>query len=152
LLGNLDKNLRSFFTQGTQVMVPFFAFALGNGLNFTIIQNTGLLGILLGLSVMIITGSVLVVADLFLAKGNGTAGVAAGSTAGAAVIVPGTIATMAPQFAPVAPAATALIATSVVVTAFCTPLLTHWWAKRYGMLSPNYKGKQAGESEAIATR
>jgi 2-keto-3-deoxygluconate permease len=149
LLGNLDKNLRTFFTQGTQVMVPFFAFALGNGLNFTIIQNTGLLGILLGLSVMTITGSVLVVADLFLSKGNGTAGVAAGSTAGAAVIVPGVIASMAPQFVPIAPAATALIATSVVVTAFCTPILTHWWARHYGMLSPYYKGTPPGESEIV---
>jgi 2-keto-3-deoxygluconate permease len=150
VLGNLDKNLRTFFTQGTQVMVPFFAFALGNGLNFTIIANTGLLGILLGLSVMAITGSILVVADLYLAKGNGTAGVAAGSTAGAAVIVPNVIASMAPQFAPVAAEATALIATSVVVTAFCTPILTHWYATRYGMLSPNYKGTPPGESEMLA--
>ena len=34
-------------------------------------------GILLGLSVMVITGITLVLADIFLAKGNGTAGVAA---------------------------------------------------------------------------
>lgn len=76
------------------------------------------------------------VADILLAKGNGTAGVAAGSTAGAAVTVPAVIASMAPQFAPVAQTATALIATSVVVTAFLTPILTYAWARRFGMLSP----------------
>ena len=97
-LGNLDKNLRDFFSQGVNVMVPFFAFALGNGLNFTVIAHTGLLGILLGLTVMVVTGSMLILADILLAKGNGTAGVAAGSTAGAAVTVPAVIASLAPQY------------------------------------------------------
>ncbi|MTJ83415.1 MAG: 2-keto-3-deoxygluconate transporter [Telmatospirillum sp.] len=149
-LGNLDRDLRAFFTQGTQVMVPFFAFALGNGLNFAIILNTGLLGVLLALGVITVTGSVLVVADIFLARGNGTAGVAAGSTAGAAVTVPSVIASLAPQFAPVAPAATALVATSVVVTAFLTPLLTYAWARRFGMLSSRYQGGFPGRDGAPA--
>jgi 2-keto-3-deoxygluconate permease len=150
-LGNLDKDLRAFFTQGTQVMVPFFAFALGNGLNFSIILNTGLLGVLLALAVIGITGSVLIVADILLAKGNGTAGIAAGSTAGAAVTVPAVIGQLAPQFAPVAPAATALVATSVVITAFLTPILTYWWAKRFGALS---RGSQilAAEGEQAISR
>jgi 2-keto-3-deoxygluconate permease len=142
-LGNLDKDLRAFFSQGVNVMVPFFAFALGNGLNFTVILNTGLLGIVLGLSVIAITGSILVVADIFLGGGNGTAGVAAGSTAGAAVTVPAVIASLAPQYVPVAPSATALIATSVVVTALLTPFLTAWWATHFGMHSKRYQLRMA---------
>jgi 2-keto-3-deoxygluconate permease len=139
VLGNLDHELRAFFSQATTVMVPFFAFALGNGLDFHIIFATGLLGILLGLSVMVITGITLVLADIFLAKGNGTAGVAACSTAGAAVAVPAIIANISPKFAPIVPSATALIATSVVVTALLTPFVTAWWARRFGMHSPRYK-------------
>ncbi len=142
-LGNLDKELRTFFSQAVSVMVPFFAFALGNGLNFTVIANTGLLGILLGLSVIVITGSVLVAADILLGKGNGTAGVAAGSTAGAAVTVPAVIASLAPQYVPIAPSATALIATSVVVTALVTPFLTAWWAGRFGINSERYQRRAA---------
>ncbi len=145
-LGNLDKDLRAFFSQGVNVMVPFFAFALGNGLNFTVILNTGLLGIVLGLSVIAITGSILVLADIFLGGGNGTAGVAAGSTAGAAVTVPAVIASLAPQYVPMAPSATALIATSVVVTALLTPFLTAWWATHFGMHSKRYQLRMAANA------
>jgi 2-keto-3-deoxygluconate permease len=143
LLGNLDRELRAFLTQGVAVMVPFFAFALGNGIDFHIILQTGLLGILLGLSVIVITGTTLVLADILLAKGNGTAGIAAASTAGAAVTVPAVIASLSPQFAPVAPSATALVATAVVVTALLTPLLTAWWAKRFGIFSQQRQASTA---------
>ena len=144
-LGNLDKDLRAFFTQGVSVMVPFFAFALGNNLNFSTILNTGLLGIVLGLTVIVVTGFMLVLADVLLAKGNGTAGIGAASTAGAAVTVPPIIASIEPTFAPVAPSATALIATSVVVTALLTPPLTAWWARRFGVLSPRYQAAEAAK-------
>jgi 2-keto-3-deoxygluconate permease len=129
-------------------MVPFFAFALGNGLNFTVIAHTGLLGILLGLSVMLITGTMLVLADILLAAGNGTAGVAAGSTAGAAVTVPAVIASLAPQYVPMAPSATALIATSVVVTALLTPFATAWWATHFGIHSDRYQRRAASIAAA----
>jgi 2-keto-3-deoxygluconate permease len=148
LLGNLDREFRAFFTQGVAVMVPFFAFALGNGIDFQVILNTGLLGILMGLAVIVITGTTLVLADILLAKGNGTAGIAAASTAGAAVTVPAVIASISPQFVAVAPSATALVATSVVVTALLTPLLTAWWARRFGILSSRY---QAGLSAPRGT-
>ncbi|ALJ39043.1 2-keto-3-deoxygluconate transporter [Azospirillum brasilense] len=146
-LGNLDQEFRKFFGQAVPVMVPFFAFALGNNLNFAVILNTGLLGIVLGLSVIAITGFTLVVADVLLAKGNGTAGIGAASTAGAAVTVPPIIASIEPSFAPSAPAATALVATSVVVTSLLTPILTAWWARRFGVLSPRYLAAQKAAQE-----
>ncbi|MGQ9369292.1 2-keto-3-deoxygluconate transporter [Azospirillum sp. ST 5-10] len=151
-LGNLDKDLRAFFSQGVSVMVPFFAFALGNGLNFSVILNTGLLGIVLGLAVILVTGTTLVLADIFLAKGNGTAGVGAASTAGAAVTVPPIIASIEPSFASVAPAATALVATSVVVTALLTPVLTAWWARRWGVLSARYQETERRAAEAAVLK
>jgi 2-keto-3-deoxygluconate permease len=149
-LGNLDKDMRQFFTQGVTVMVPFFAFALGNNLNFAVILNTGLLGIALGLSVILVTGTTLVIADIFLAKGNGTAGIGAASTAGAAVTVPSILASIDPSFASVAPSATALVATSVVVTSLLTPVLTAWWARRFGINSDHYRAAEQARSKPLS--
>jgi 2-keto-3-deoxygluconate permease len=149
-LGNLDPELRRFFGSAVPVMVPFFAFALGNNLDFAVIANTGLLGILIGVCVMLVTGTTLVLADIFLAKGNGTAGVGACSTAGAAVAVPQIIAGIEPRYAAVAPAATALVATSVVVTALLTPIVTSLWARRWGVLSAKYRDAAYASRDARA--
>ncbi len=130
-LGNLDPDLKEFFSKATGTLIPFFGFALGNTINFSVIIDTGLLGILLGLAVIIITGIPLILADKWLAGGNGTAGVAASSTAGAAVANPMIIAQMNPAFAPVAQSATALVATCVIVTAVLVPILTAICSKRF---------------------
>jgi 2-keto-3-deoxygluconate permease len=129
ILGNLDHDLREFFSRATQTMIPFFAFALGNTIDLAVITKTGLLGILLGIAVIIVTGIPLMLADKFIGGGNGTAGLAASSTAGAAVTNPLIIAEMNPDFKPVAQAATTLVATSVIVTSLLVPVLTAWWAK-----------------------
>ena len=42
-----------------------------------------------------------------------------------------------------APAATALVATSVVVTSLLTPVITALWARRFGVLSPRYRAQMA---------
>ncbi|MBV6812996.1 2-keto-3-deoxygluconate transporter [Xanthomonas campestris pv. passiflorae] len=129
-LGNLDAELRQFFAQATKTLVPFFGFALGNTLDLSTIARTGASGVLLGVAVIAITGLPLLLADRWIGGGNGTAGVAASSTAGAAVATPALIAGMAPQFAPAAPAATALVASAVIVTSLLVPLLTAWHARR----------------------
>ncbi len=130
-LGNLDEDMRAFFSKATQVLIPFFGFALGNAINLGVILDTGLLGILLGLAVIIITGIPLIFADRIIGGGNGTAGVAASSTAGAAVANPVLIAQINPAFEPVAASATALVATCVVVTAILVPVITALYAKRF---------------------
>ncbi|MFV8761842.1 2-keto-3-deoxygluconate permease, partial [Yersinia enterocolitica] len=73
---------------------------------------TGLLGIILGLAVIVITGIPLIFADRIIGGGNGTAGVAASSTA--------------------------LVATCVVVTAILVPIITALYARRF---SPQMKNK-----------
>ncbi|GBG55324.1 2-keto-3-deoxygluconate permease [Sporomusaceae bacterium FL31] len=128
ILGNLDHELRDLFSKATQTMIPFFAFALGNTIDLNVITKTGMLGILLGVSVIAITGIPLMLADKYIGGGNGTAGLAASSTAGAAVTNPLIIAEMNPDFKPVAQAATTLVATSVIVTSILVPVLTAWWA------------------------
>jgi len=129
ILGNLDKDFRDFFSKATHTMIPFFGFALGNSIDLTVIAKTGLLGILLGLAVIVVTGIPLMVADKYIGGGNGTAGLAASSTAGAAVANPMIIANMKPEFLPAAEAATALVAACVIVTSILVPILTAYYAK-----------------------
>ena len=130
-LGNLDHELRDFFGRCVQVMIPFFGFALGNTINLAVIGQTGLPGILLGLMVIVVTGLPLIFADRFIGGGSGTAGVAASSTAGAAVANPVIIAQMYPEFTSIAPAATALVASSMIVTSLVVPVLTALYARRF---------------------
>ncbi|WP_307471580.1 2-keto-3-deoxygluconate permease [Cytobacillus purgationiresistens] len=129
IIGNIDKEMRSFLGQAVPVLIPFFALALGFGLDFGMIVRSGFMGILMGVAVVFLSGGVLYLMDRYITGSDGVAGVAASSTAGAAVAVPFIIAELNPQFAPVAESATAIIATSVLVTALLTPVLTMWIAK-----------------------
>jgi 2-keto-3-deoxygluconate permease len=131
-LGNLDRDLRELFGRCVHPLIPFFGFALGNGIDLKVIAQSGLAGVLLGLGVIVVTGIPLILADRFIGGGNGTAGLAASSTAGAAIANPTLIGEMIPSFKPVVPAATALVATACLVTAILVPILTALWAKRMG--------------------
>lgn len=138
VLGNLDTDLRDMFSKATQTMIPFFGFALGNSIDLKVIVDTGLLGILLGITVIIITGIPLILADKFIGGGNGTAGLAASSTAGAAVANPMIIANMKPEFLPAAQSATALVAACVIVTSILVPIVTAYYS--------GYMKKRQGKS------
>jgi 2-keto-3-deoxygluconate permease len=133
-LGNLDADLRALFGRCVIPLIPFFGFALGNGIDLKVIMQTGMAGVLLGLAVIVITGIPLMLADRLIGGGNGSAGLAASSTAGAAVANPTLIGDMMPSFKPVVPAATALVATACLVTAILVPILTALWAKRMGVV------------------
>lgn len=130
LLGNLDRELRDFFGKTVPMLVPCFAFALGNALDLTTVWKAGLLGLIMGVAVVVITGTALILADKYIGGGTGIAGIAAASTAGNAASVPLAIAAIDPSYAPIAPAATAIVSTCVIVTAILTPLATAWWVKR----------------------
>lgn len=135
-LGNLDHDFRDFFSKATPVLIPFFGFALGNTINLGVILDTGLLGVGLGAAVIVITGIPLILADKFIGGGNGTAGVAASSAAGAAVANPVIIAQMNPAFEAVAASATALVAAAVIVTAILVPVATALWARHVAGVVP----------------
>jgi 2-keto-3-deoxygluconate permease len=137
VLGNLDHELRKFFGACVITLIPFFGFALGNGIDLNVIATAGLPGILLGLGVIVVTGVPLILADKFIGGGNGAAGLAASSTAGAAIANPTIIGEMIPRFKPVVPAATALVATSCLVTAFLVPVLTALWTRHVSKTIPS---------------
>lgn len=135
-LGNLDKQLRELFGSCVVALIPFFGFALGCGIDLAVVFKSGLPGVILGLAVIVVTGIPLILADKWIGGGNGAAGLAASSTAGAAVANPAIIGEMIPKFKPLVPAATALVATSCLITAILVPILTAMWARRFGNYQP----------------
>lgn len=128
VLGNIDNELRDFVKPAIPILIPFFAFGLGNTLNLATVWKSGLLGILLGVGVVVVTGAVLILADK-LTGGNGIAGIAAASTAGNAAAVPAAIASIDKTYVGIAPSATMLVATCVIVTAILVPIATALYAK-----------------------
>ncbi|MGE5650092.1 2-keto-3-deoxygluconate permease [Noviherbaspirillum sp. UKPF54] len=141
LLGHLDRDMRAFLSKAVPVMLPFFAFALGAGLDLGKVWQAGLLGLGMGVAVVIVTGIPLYLVDRAIG-GNGVAGVAAASTAGNAATVPAIIAAANPVYADAAKSATIIVAASVVVTAILVPIVTAWVARQ--------KTAQAGVEAAPA--
>lgn len=129
LLGNLDPKMREFLTKGGPLLIPFFAFALGASIDLAMLLKGGLAGILLGVITTFVGGFFNIKADRLLG-GTGIAGAAASSTAGNAVATPMAIAQADPALGQIVAVATPLVATSVIVTAILTPVLTSWVAKR----------------------
>jgi 2-keto-3-deoxygluconate permease len=130
ILGNLDDDMRQFLTKGGPVLIPFFAFALGAGLNFGTIVSAGFAGVLLGVLTTVVGGTFNVLADK-ASGGTGVAGAAASSTAGNAVGTPAAVALADPTLAAVASVATAQVAASVITTALLTPLFTTFVKKQF---------------------
>jgi 2-keto-3-deoxygluconate permease len=129
LLGNLDDEIREFFGSREPLIVPFMAFTLGQTIDLRSVVTAGLPGVILGVTVLFVTGAVCIAADRLLG-GTGIAGAAASSTAGNSAAVPQALALADPAYAAVAAAATVQVAASVIVTAVLTPLLTTWWYRR----------------------
>lgn len=121
VLGNLDHEMREFLGKGSDMLIPFFAFALGMGIDFGKIIEGGLSGILLGVMTVFLTGT----AGYFIFKmfgWNPIVGAAEGSTAGNAVATPAAIAAANATFASVADLATVQVAASTVTTAILLPI------------------------------
>ena len=136
VLGNLDPDMKKFLLQGGFVIIPFFAFALGAGLDLATIIEAGLPGIVLGLLTTFVGGFFNILADR-LVGGRGISGAAASSTAGNAVATPAAIALADPALAPLVDLATSQVAAAVITTIICTPLLTSFVNKL--KLNPNYE-------------
>ena len=126
LLGNLDSEVRAFLSGGAAVMIPFFAFALGATLNLRRVWEAGLLGLALGLAIVLVCAVCLILVDRLIG-GNGTAGMAASTTAGNAAAVPLLVAAANPHYANAAAPATVLVSASVIVSSILVPPLTAWW-------------------------
>lgn len=144
ILGNLDPDMRAFLKKASLVVIPFFAFGLGSGLDLTKVWNAGLIGIGTGIAVVAITGTALFFSDR-LTGGTGVAGVAAATTAGNAAGVPAIIAASNPVYAEAAKSATVVVAACVVTTAILVPFVTAWVHSKVG------NGGEMDEVEAAET-
>ncbi|MDM5340263.1 2-keto-3-deoxygluconate permease [Fictibacillus enclensis] len=97
LLGNLDKEIRSFLAAGEYLVIPFFAFALGTGMNLSNFFNPEVVGagLVLALMTVIFTGGMgAFIFKLFREKSK-IAPWAEASTAGNAAATPAAIAAAA---------------------------------------------------------
>jgi len=129
ILGNLDPDMRSFLSKAGMVMIPFFAFGLGCGINLQTIYQAGFSGVLLGLLTVGICGFFTILTDK-LSGGTGVAGAANASAAGNAVATPAAVAMVDPTLAATAAVATPQVAAAVITTALLVPVLTAYVARR----------------------
>jgi len=146
ILGNIDSDIREFFGSHEPIIVPFMAFTLGQNINLRSVLTAGLPGIVLGVTVFVVTGLFCIVADKLLG-GSGIAGAAASSTAGNSAAVPKAVALADPSYNAVAPAATVQVAAAVIVTAILTPILTAWMFRKVS----NERAKKEASAAAAVT-
>lgn len=97
LFGNLDHEVREFLQPGEYIPVPFFAFALGAGMNLATFFNPAVIlgGLALGAMTVILTGGANIIAYKLIGEKSMIAPVASASTAGNAVATPAAIAAAA---------------------------------------------------------
>ena len=151
ILGNLDHEMRDFLKPAIPIMIPFFAFGLGNTLDLHHVVEAGLMGVVLGVAVVCLTGPVLILMDR-LTGGNGVAGIAAASSAGNSAAVPALVAAANPAYAAAAKPATVLVVASIIVTGILVPLVTAWWAGRVGAgAEPDPQGDENVAAAAALT-
>ena len=134
ILGNADEDMRAFLAKGSDMLIPFFAFSLGMGINFQAILTGGASGVLLGIITVLFTGTAGFIVFRMLGW-NPIVGAAEGSTAGNAVATPMAIAAANASFAPLAKLATVQVAASTVTTAILLPLFISFLVKRFHVKS-----------------
>jgi 2-keto-3-deoxygluconate permease len=136
LVGNLNPHWREVLRPTPAIVIPFFALALGTGINLNNIVTGGLSGLVVGLIVAPITGFFTYLGYRYLLRRGHRSGIgfAAGTTAGNAIATPAVIGMADPSFQPYVETATAQVAAAVLVTAVIAPLLASFVLKKQGGL------------------
>lgn len=142
IIGNLDHGMRDIFAPMGTAIIPLIGFALGTSINLVNIVKGGASGILLGLITVFIGGAFICLCDKFISRRPGYAAWAVATTAGNAVAVPAAVALADPALEAVAGTATVQVAASVVVSCILAPIITNFWAKKFGCPQYPLEGQQ----------
>lgn len=136
IVGNLDEKWTEIMRPIPNMVIPFFAFALGTGIDLGNVVTGGLSGLLVGAFATLFTGALAYFGYRWiLRRGNRSGiGIASATTAGNAIATPAIIAAADPTFEPYVEVATAQVASAVLVSAVLAPLLAAWVLKRQGGL------------------
>lgn len=129
ILGSCSPWLKKNLSAGVTPSIIVVGFALGCGMSIQQLFQGGISGILLGIITVFVVGFITILADK-LTGGSGIAGASISSTAASGVANPAALAAVDPAYALIAPVATAQVAASVIITAFLTPMLTSYVAKK----------------------
>ena len=134
VIGNLDPKWTAVMKPTGAIVIPFFAFALGTGINLKAIVTGGAVGMIVGVVCCLLTGAMVYIGYKSLLKRGKQSGIgfAAGTTAGNAVITPEIVAQADPSMLPYVQTATAQVAAAVLVSAVLAPLAAAWVLKREG--------------------
>ncbi|MBV2366964.1 2-keto-3-deoxygluconate permease [Streptomonospora nanhaiensis] len=151
IVGNVDAKWREVLTPVPNIVIPFFSFSLGTGINLADVAAGGLSGILLGVLLTVVTGGLVYLGYRVLLRRGAESGIgfAAGTTSGNSVATPAIVAAADPSFQQYVGTATSQIAACVLVTAILAPLLATWLLKRSGAADTLAK-ESAAEQEAAA--
>ena len=138
LVGNLDEKWKNVMVPVPNIVIPFFAFALGTGINLNAVVSGGAQGIVVGVLAAPFTGFLVYLGYRLILRRGGKSGIgfAAGTTAGNAIATPAVIAQIDSGFEPYVEAATAQVAAAALVTAIIAPLMASLALKRAGELEP----------------
>ncbi|MFC5275718.1 2-keto-3-deoxygluconate permease [Brachybacterium sacelli] len=145
-VGNIDHRWTEIMRPVPNIVIPFFAFGLGTGIDLSAILTGGVTGIVLGLVVTPFTGGTTYLAYRFLLRRGKRSGIgfAAGTTAGNSIVTPAIIASADPRFEQYVDVATVQVATAVLISALTAPLVAAWFLRRNGTLSdPDQDGLDA---------
>lgn len=136
IIGNLNPHWREIVKPTGAIVIPFFAFALGSGINLSAVVKGGASGLVAALIITPFTGFLVYLGYKFLLRRGYRSGLgfAAGTTAGNAVATPAIIGAADPKFQPFVATATAQVAAAVLVSAIMAPLLASWVLKKEGGL------------------
>lgn len=132
ILANIDSSFQKYFEPGVSLILPLVAWSLGASMNLGQILTAGIGGIMLGVLTIVIGGFFGVLADRFINRRPGYAGMATATVAANAVATPAIAAGIDPSLADIASMATAQLAAAVIVTSIVVPFLTVWVVKKFG--------------------
>lgn len=137
VVGNLDPRWTEVMRPVPNIVIPFFAFALGTGINLRDVVSGGASGILVGVVAVALTAALTYSGYRFILRRGIRSGIAIASatTAGNAVATPAIIGAIDPAFEPYVAVATAQVASAVLVSAILAPLLATIVLKRQGGLT-----------------